>query len=93
MAKMGRYCKAYSMQNLREFVGWEEKPLEEGKGGETKKPATNDAYVYLQENFTITEGIFLDEGIIFDNVTPEWVEFCKNRLDFEVPAWEAVKKD
>jgi hypothetical protein len=30
----------------------------------------------------VTDGIFIDQHIIFDNVTDEWKEFCKNVLAF-----------
>lgn len=49
------------------------------------QPAEND-YLFLQENFTVTKGIFLDEDVVFDNITPEWIDFCKNTLDFAIPA-------
>jgi hypothetical protein len=74
MKKMGRYLKAYPIERLREFPGWS---------------AANDAgdrpYVYLQENYTVTQGIFLDEDIVFDRVTPEWTSFCQERLGFQTP--------
>ena len=33
-----------------------------------------------RRNFTVTDGIFIDENIIFSDVTPEWIEFCRNVL-------------
>jgi len=33
----------------------------------------------MQENYVVTDGIFKDENIIFDNVTPEWKDFCTKR--------------
>lgn len=27
----------------------------------------------------------MDEDIVFDDVTPEWIDFCKNALKFETP--------
>jgi hypothetical protein len=98
MAKMGRYCKAYPVERFREFSGWtentqnmrKEKQAGEGKEAEaTAQPAERD-YFFLQENFVVTDGIFLDENIIFDNVTPEWIDFCKNSLGFEVPPVESA---
>ena len=41
---------------------------------------TDSDYVYLQRNFTVTDGIFVDENIIFDDVTPEWIDFCRTVL-------------
>jgi hypothetical protein len=99
MAKMGRYCKAYPINRLREFNGWSEnlqnlrKVKEEVDGAEIEVPrelAEND-FFYLQENFTVTDGIFLDQNIIFQDVTPEWIDFCTNTLKFEPPVYESAK--
>ena len=84
MSKMGRYCKAYPIAKLHEFGDWAkyyrgpEKVVDSGNSDED--------YLFLQENFTVTKGIFLDEDVVFDNVTSEWEDFCKNTLNFEVPA-------
>ena len=85
MSKMGRYCKAYPIAKLNEFGDWAKyyrKP-------ENDRPVTEDQkddYLFLQENFTVTKGIFLDEDIVFDKITSEWENFCKNTLNFEIPA-------
>jgi len=44
---------------------------------------TDADYVYLQGNFTVTDGIFIDENVIFDAVTPEWIEFCRSVLGYQ----------
>lgn len=44
-----------------------------------------DARVYLQHTYIVTQGVFIDEGIIFDHVTPEWIRFCTDKLGFEIP--------
>ena len=36
----------------------------------------------MQRNFTVTDGIFIDENIIFDDVTDAWKDFCQNVLEF-----------
>lgn len=79
MAKMGKYCKAYPTERFRAFPNWTEK-MQSARG-----------HLYLQENFVVTDGIFLDERIVFDEVTPEWVDFCKTTLQFEVPSFEPVR--
>lgn len=63
-----------------------------GASGHGAQPTEND-YMFLQENFTVTKGLFLDEDVVFDNVTPQWIDFCKNTLDFEVPADVAEASD
>ncbi len=44
----------------------------------------------MQENYVVTDGIYKDENIIFDNVTAEWVEYCQLSLEFEIPEYEPV---
>jgi hypothetical protein len=87
MKRMGLYCKAYTLSQLRQFAGWSENPqsLETTGGDETpeNKNLSNDDLVYLQENYVVTEDIFIDEDVIFANVTPEWQDFCRGVLMFE----------
>ena len=99
MAKMGRYCKAYPIKMLREFSGWKEnlqnvrkeKKQVEGKEVEIARELTDNDHLYLQENLIVTDGIFLDENVIYDDITPEWSDFCKSALKFEVPSYESTK--
>lgn len=77
MAQMGNYCKAYPVSRFREFNGWQEK--------QAVKESEGEAYLFLQENFIVTDGVFLDEDIVFDDVTPEWKDFCTAKLQFAIP--------
>lgn len=86
MSKMGRYCKAYPIAKLHEFGDWDKYYRKPEKDLQGKEDVTSEDYLFLQENFTVTKGIFLDEEIVFDKVTSEWEDFCKNTLNFEVPA-------
>ncbi len=93
---MGKYCKAYLLKQLREFPGWAEKPgtvrkekkTVDGKEVESTRPLEDNDIVYIQENYVVTDGIFKDENIIFDNVTPEWKAYCTDTLKFEMPNYE-----
>jgi hypothetical protein len=97
MAKMGSYCRAYKINILRQFPGWaekaenarKEKTTLEGVEVEAPRQLGDDSFLYLQENLSVTDGIFLDENIIYDQVTPEWKEFCQEVLKFEVPNYES----
>ncbi len=88
MSIVGKYCKAYPLSKLRQFPGWTEKAEEARKIRkevddeivEEARKLTDEDYVYLQMNYTVTDGIFVDENIIFSDVTPEWIEFCQNCL-------------
>lgn len=88
MATMGNYCKAYPLKSLREFSGWTEnaenarKEVNEGVEAESARDLTDEEFLYLQEDFVVTDGIFKDENIIFDDVTDEWIEFCGTVLGF-----------
>jgi hypothetical protein len=86
MKKMGRYCKAYEVRRLAEFPGWAEKAR-----GKAASEDGERAFYFLQEDFTVTDGIFLGENVVFDDVTPEWVEFCKGTLDLRVPEHEEAQ--
>ena len=91
--RMGKYCKAYSLKRLRGFSEWaanaqnmvREKKLVDEKECEVDKPLTDDDYLYLQEDYTVTAGIFIDENIVFNSVTPEWKDYCQQALKFEIP--------
>lgn len=99
MSKMGKYCKAYSLKKLRQFSQWsersentiKEKKQVDGKEVKINRKLTDDDFLYLKENYVVTDGIFKDENIIFDNVTPEWKNFCKSTLQFEIPVYETVE--
>jgi hypothetical protein len=88
MGKMGQYCKAYPLSAMRQFDGWHENAAAFRKAAESANGDRphNDHIVYLQENYVVTDGIFIDENVIFDEVTDPWIEFCKTTLDFEMPA-------
>jgi hypothetical protein len=88
MAIIGKYCKSYELSRLRQFSGWKEmaenaRKIRKEINGETvevPRELKDDDYVYLHGDFTVTDGIFIDENIIFNDVTPEWIEFCRNVL-------------
>ena len=98
MAEMGKYCKAYLAKQFREYPGWSEKAENvrkekkevDGKETEVERELNDDSILYLQENYVVTDGIFKDENIIFDDVTDEWKEFCHGTLSFEIPVYEPI---
>ena len=65
MAVMGNYCKAYSLKKLREFSGWMEKTEnarkekhEDGTEGDSPRALNDETYLYLQEDYVVTDDIF-----------------------------------
>ena len=87
MSTMGNYCKAYPIHRFSAFPQWGEKAkFKHGEAAsEIDDTSNNKDYLFLQESLVVTSGIFIDEDIVFDQVTPEWEEFCKNELGFEIP--------
>lgn len=88
MSILGKYCRAYPLSQLRKFPGWVEKADEarkikkeiNGEIVEVARRLTDTDYVYLQMDYTVTDGIFVEENVIFGDVTPEWIEFCQKSL-------------
>ena len=89
MATLGKYCKAYQVATLRQFEQWAQgiSHLEnEGAGTSKTRELKDEDVLFVQEDFTVTDGVFLDENVVFDQVSPEWKNFCKTKLGFEVPS-------
>ncbi len=93
MPTLGKHSKAYPLKMFRQFPGWTENPKNsrktrkeiDGEIVEVEKELDDSEYLYLQQNFTVTDSIFFDENIIFNNVTPAWIDFCRNVLHAPFP--------
>src|SRR5215216_4858106 len=84
------YARAYLLGELRKFSDWREERInwketipadENGNSGEL---SDNDV-VFVQEDFTVTQLIWPGENVIFNRITPEWIDFCTRELQFKVP--------
>jgi hypothetical protein len=83
---------------LRAFSAWaeaadqarKEKEVRDDLEVEVTRQLADDSIVYLQENYVVTDGIYRDEHIIFDRVTPEWIAYCQEVLGFNIPAHASV---
>jgi hypothetical protein len=64
---------------------------EEQQSAEPRHELRDDDYLFVQENYVVTDGIFLDEHVIFDAVTPEWREFCERTLQFQIPDYAVAE--
>ena len=83
MTLIGRHYKAYPIKKFRQYEQWTENleniSIEKQKNNhsqddsvlEIKRVLTDDDFLYLQENYVVTDGIFKDKNIIFDDVTSE----------------------
>jgi hypothetical protein len=78
MPEMGRYLKAYAVERFREYPDW----------SRLAKEIEDRPYLYVQDDYTVTGGIFRDEEVVFSLVTSEWIAFCREVLRFEIPVWE-----
>jgi hypothetical protein len=96
MSKVGKYCKAYPASLLRKYSHWtensenvrKEQKVIDGDVVEIGRTLTDDDVLYLQENYVVTDGIFLNENVIFDQVDEEWQKYCKSVLNFQAPSME-----
>ena len=83
------YARAYLLGQLRKFSDWHEEKInwKEASASENgnARELSDDDVVFLQEDFTVTELIWPGENVIFNRVTPEWIDFCTQDLQFKVP--------
>lgn len=93
MAEMGRYCKAYLASDFKKYSDWKpnlenlRQPEAEKPGEEPEERTTleDDDILYLQEELIVTDGIFKDENVLFQDDSDAWKTFCEKTLEFEVP--------
>lgn len=97
MPRMGSYCRAYYARDFAAFPGWRPdvtqlRPADTGDEAPAPRAGLgDDDILYLQEDFSVTDGIFLDEGVVFADAGPEWRSFCSGELGFAPPAAEPVE--
>lgn len=89
-----KYCKAYHLSDFRQFPNWTESKInwkekdDDGaasKRGRDESVLSGDQVVFIHQDYTVTESMWHNENVIFNQVTPEWVEFCTTSLKFKVP--------
>lgn len=83
----GNYARAYLLGELRKFSDWREEKstsIPADENGNSHELSDDDV-VFLQEDFTVTELIWPGENVIFNQTTPEWIDFCTQELQFKVP--------
>jgi hypothetical protein len=65
-------------RDVREIDGQEE---------EFERELRDTDYLFLHPNFVVTDGVYVDEHVAFDHVTPEWETFCRTTLQFSIPEY------
>ena len=97
MAEMSDYCKAYLSRDLRRFPGWMEDVSDlrketkevDGEDVELAREAIGDEDIlYLHDSYVVTDDVFVDQHVVFADVTDAWKAFCHGELGFEVPDLE-----
>jgi hypothetical protein len=78
------YARAYLLRELRKFSGWHEEKVN-WKDTTVADELSDDDVVFLQEDFTVTHLIWPGENVIFNRITPAWIDFCTQELQFKVP--------
>jgi uncharacterized protein len=81
------YARAYLLGELRKFSDWHEeksKTIPADENGNSHELSDDDV-VFLQADFTVTQLIWPGENVIFNQSTPEWIDFCTQELQFKVP--------
>jgi len=90
-----KYCKAYHLGDLRKFPNWTESRInwkmmkedvsDDKDQNNEKKEFKDEDVVFIHEDYTVTKLMWHNENVIFNQVTPEWRDFCTNVIRFEVP--------
>lgn len=87
------YCRACYLKDLRAYPGWKEQRVnwEDGRyddpdeGRPAKTQFADDDVVFLHHDYTVTELVWRDENVLFNDVTEAWKTFCHETLGFRVP--------
>jgi hypothetical protein len=76
---MRQYCKAYTVAQLRQFQGWD--------AMYAKDVALSDEDIcFLWDDFSLQAHTpFSEEKFVASGTAPEWQDFCRQHLGFEVP--------
>lgn len=87
------YCKAYKLKELRSFTDWHEikiNPKEKMISRTNDREDISEGFsdediVFLHQDYSVTSFMWHNENVIYNQVTPQWVEFCISVLGFKVP--------
>ena len=89
-----KYCKAYHLRDLRRFPAWfesrinwkEKKDQDSAKGSDNPETVfTDESIVFIHQDYSVTESMWQNENVLFNQVTDDWKSFCTSDLSFRVP--------
>lgn len=69
------YCKAYTLGELRAAPMWSDAATD----------LTDDVIVYVHDDHTVSRSIWRGEDIVFADVSPQWIDHCRQSLGFQIP--------
>jgi hypothetical protein len=77
---------------MRQFSGWSESRINwQGSAGnnaaeDQETPGFFDHdVVFLHQDLTVTQSMWHNENVLFQQITPAWEAFCTTVLQFRVP--------
>jgi len=79
------YCRAYLLQELRQFPGWQAGVTNEPASA-GREPLTDNSMLFLHRDFTVTRSVWAGEQVVFSAATDGWQTFCENVLNFHPPS-------
>lgn len=85
------YCKAYLTRDLAKFDGWRPDlsnllPTTDPQGELQPRTALqDDDILFLHQDFSVTDGAFLGEHVVFHSDDDTWQSFCREVLSFAIP--------
>lgn len=86
------YFASYHLGELRRYPAWAENRPDgrDGNPGATNGQPHDGALpdeevVFLHQDYIVTKSIWRDEDVIFNDVTEQWKDYCRNELQFAVP--------
>jgi hypothetical protein len=86
-----QYCRAYHLQDLRRYPAWTEsrinwkKKRDNGNGANPEEPFSDQKVVFIHQDLSVTESVWHNEDVIFNQIDPAWADFCASTLEFKVP--------
>lgn len=79
------YCRAYSLQKLRQFSKWQE-GLEDQPVSGGFEPLVDSTVLFLHRDLTVTRSVWPGEQVVFSRLTEDWRTFCVEVLNFLPPS-------
>lgn len=87
-----QYCKAYQLHDLRRYpmwsesrINWEKKIGDANGNGDSNDSFPDEKIVFVHQDFSVTESMWHNENVLFNDVDSAWEAFCAESLNFKVP--------